>query len=174
LIYLEPLGWVGGPIILLDSLCLEIKRSLCLEIKGPAHLFQVAKKSFDSSWVIPSFRGALPVRLVIVATIIIIDPIIVLFLFNALSLSAPIFNPAACISVADDVMQVTIVSPTPSAVLLWWSDAAGRVPMRTLLVVKLMIPVSIFTDVDRIHHGCRVHHRLEALDMRVDFFIIFG
>jgi hypothetical protein len=71
-----------------------------------------------------TFRGVLPVRLVIVGTIVIIIPIIVLFLFIALSLSALIFNPVACISTAVDVVQVTVVSPTPSAMLLRWSDVA--------------------------------------------------
>jgi hypothetical protein len=71
-----------------------------------------------------TFRGVLPVRLVIVGTIVIIIPIIMLFLFIALSLPALIFNPVACISAAVDVVQVTVVSPTPSAMLLRWSDAA--------------------------------------------------
>jgi hypothetical protein len=91
----------------------------------------------------PSFRGALPVRMVIVRTTIIIVPVIALFLFNALSLSELIFNPDACISTAFDIMQVTIVSPMPSAVLLQWSDATGRVPTRTLSVVKLVSLVCV-------------------------------
>jgi hypothetical protein len=136
---LEPLGWVGGPIILLDS--------RHLEIQGPAHPFQVVGESFDSSWVMPSFRGALLVRLVIVGTIVIIVPLIALFLFNALSLSVSNFNPVVCISAADDIVQVTVVSPMPWAVLLRWSDAAGRVPTRTLPVLKLMTLVSVFTVV---------------------------
>jgi hypothetical protein len=32
----------------------------------------------------------------------------------------------------------------------------------------------IFAVVDRIYHGCCVQHCLEALDMTVDFFIIYG
>jgi hypothetical protein len=165
LIYLEPLDWVGGPIILLES-----RR---LEIQGPGHPFQVTGKSFDSSWVIPSFREALLVRLVIVGTVVIIVPIITLFLFNALLLSAPILNPVACISTVDDIAQVVIVSPTPSVVLLWLSDATVQVPTMTLSVVKLVTPVSVFADVEALD-GCRVQHRLEALDMCLDFIIIFG
>jgi hypothetical protein len=46
--------------------------------------------------------------------------------------------------------------------------------MRTLSVVKLVTLVSILVDVDRIHHGLHVQHRLEALDMHIEFFIIFG
>jgi hypothetical protein len=41
-------------------------------------------------------------------------------------------------------------------------------------MVKLVTPDSVFVVVDRVYHGCCVQHRLEALDMRVDFFIIFG
>jgi hypothetical protein len=43
----------------------------------------------------------------------------------------------------------------------------------TLPVVKLVILDSIIAVVDQVHHSCYVHYRLEALDMRIDFFIIF-
>jgi hypothetical protein len=119
-----------------------------------------------------SFRGALPVRLVIVGTLVIKVPFITLFLFHALSFPTPVFDPTTSISVLDDITQVTVVPTTPSTVLPWWSDAAGRVLMGTPLAVKLMTPVSILVVVDRIYHCCCVQHRLEALDMRVDFFII--
>jgi hypothetical protein len=45
--------------------------------------------SLDSSQVLPSFRGALSVRLVIEGTIIIIVPLVVLFLLNVLLFSEP-------------------------------------------------------------------------------------
>jgi hypothetical protein len=73
----------------------------------------------------PSFRGVVPVRLVIVGTVIIIVPLIALFLFHVLLLSVPIFDPIACISVVDDIAQVTVVPTMPSAVYLWWSDVVG-------------------------------------------------
>jgi hypothetical protein len=79
----------------------------------------------------PSFKGVLAVRLVIVGTIIIIVPLIALFLFHALSFLAPIFDSVVCISTADDVAQVAVVPTTPSITLLLWSDAAGRVPTGT-------------------------------------------
>jgi hypothetical protein len=66
----------------------------------------------------PSFRGVVPVRLVIVGTIIIIVPLIALFLFHALLLSVLIFDLIACISVVDDIAQVTVVQTMPSAVFL--------------------------------------------------------
>jgi hypothetical protein len=113
-------------------------------------------ESFDSTWIMPSFRGVLPVRLVIVGTTIIIVPLIALFLFHVLSLSTPIFDPITCISVATDVTQVTIVPTTPSVTLLRWSDAASWVPVRPLPVVKLVTPVSVFTVVDWVSHGCCV------------------
>jgi hypothetical protein len=41
--------------------------------------------------------------------------------------------------------------------------------MGTPPVVKLVTPYSVFAVVDRVHHVCCIQHRLEALDMRVDF-----
>jgi hypothetical protein len=131
-------------------------------------------ESIDSFWVVPSFRGALLVRFVIVGTIVIIVPLIVLFLFHALSFSMPVFYPAVCISTADDVVQVTVVLTMPSATLLRWSVAIGRVPTGTLSMVKLVTPVSVLVIVDWIDYGCYVQHHLEVLNMCVDFFIILG
>jgi hypothetical protein len=51
----------------------------------------------------PSFGGALSLRLVLEGTIITIVSLIALFLLNALSLLAPVFYPAMCISAVDDV-----------------------------------------------------------------------
>jgi hypothetical protein len=114
------------------------------------------------------------VRLVKVRTIIIIVSLIALFLLDALSLSVPFFDPTACISVTDDVTQVVVVPTILSTALLQWSDSTSRVPTGTLLVVRLMTLVSILMTVDWIHHGCCVQHHLQELDMRADFFIIFG
>jgi hypothetical protein len=85
----------------------------------------------------------LPVRLVIVRTIIIKVPFIVLFLLFTLPSLVAVFYSATCISATDDIMQVAVVSVTSSAVLLLWSDATGRIPMKTLLLVIIMTPVSI-------------------------------
>jgi hypothetical protein len=113
-------------------------------------------------------------RLVIEGTIIIIVPLIMLFLLNALSLLASVVYLTTCISAVDDIAQLVIVLMTPSAMLLGWSEAACRVPMGTLPVVKLVTLDSVFAVVDWVHHCCCVQHRLEAIDMRVDFFIFFG
>jgi hypothetical protein len=58
------------------------------------------------------------VRLVIVGAIIDIVPLITLLLLIMLLISAPVFNPAACISVADDLAQVAVVPSMPSMTLL--------------------------------------------------------
>jgi hypothetical protein len=83
----------------------------------------------------------LPLRLVIEGTIIIIAPVIALSI--VLLLSAPVLNPTACISVADDIAQVMVVSTMPLATLLRWSDATGRVPAGTLPVVIFVTSIFI-------------------------------
>jgi hypothetical protein len=93
-------------------------------------------ESFDSSWIMPSFRGALLVRLVIVGTIVIIVPLIAMFLFYTLSFLTSVFNPAACISVTDDIVQVAVVPTMPLATLLLWTGsttvAASSIAWRRL------------------------------------------
>jgi hypothetical protein len=118
-------------------------------------------KCFDSSWVVPSFRGALSVRLVVEGTILVIVPLLTSFLLNALTLLASVVNPVVCISVMDDIAQVTVMSILPMAALLRWSETTGRVPTRTLSVVKLMTPYFIVTIKDWADHGCCVQHHLE-------------
>jgi hypothetical protein len=68
------------------------------------------------------------VRPVIEGNIIIIVTLVVSFLLNALSLLALVFYPVVCISAVDDIAQIMIIRITPPAMLLWWSEAAGRVP----------------------------------------------
>jgi hypothetical protein len=84
-----------------------------------------------------------PVRLVIVGVIIVIFPLITLLLLVTHLILALVFDLVACISAADDIMQVAVVSAMPSIAHLWWSDAAGRVPMGTTPMVVLMSPVHI-------------------------------
>jgi hypothetical protein len=130
-------------------------------------------KSFGSSYVAPSFRGMLSVRLVIKGTIVVIVSLITPLLLDALTLQAPVVNLAMCISAVDDVAQVSVILITPSVVLLRWSETAGLVPMRTLSMVKLLAPYFTVTVENRVNHGCCVQHRLELLYMRIDFFIVF-
>jgi hypothetical protein len=114
------------------------------------------------------------VRLVVVGAIIVIVPLVALLLLIVLSISTPAFNPVVWISITDDITQVTAMSVTPSTVLLWWSDVAGRVPTRTLSVVILVTPIPLLLVADWIYYGCCVQHRLEALDVHIDFFVILG
>jgi hypothetical protein len=59
-------------------------------------------------------------RFVIEGTIIIVVPLIMSFLLNALTLLVSVVDPAMCISAVDDVTQVSVIPITPLAALLWW------------------------------------------------------
>jgi hypothetical protein len=102
------------------------------------------------------------VRLVIERTIIVIVPLITSFLLNVLMLLVPAVNSIACISAADEVAQISIIPIPPSAAFLRWSEIDGRVPVRTLSMVKLVTTYSTVTVVDWVHHSCYIQHRLEA------------
>jgi hypothetical protein len=80
------------------------------------------------------------VRCIVIGTIVLIVPFFMLLLFNALVLLTPVFNPAVCISSADDIMQISVVSVSYLVVFLQWSETASRVLVRTLPMVNLMTP----------------------------------
>jgi hypothetical protein len=63
-------------------------------------------KGFDSTWVAPSFSGALLMRLVVEGTIIVKVPLITLFLLNMLMLLEPVVNLVMFTSATDDVAPV--------------------------------------------------------------------
>jgi hypothetical protein len=86
---------------------------------------QVLGECLDSSCITPSFGRTLSVRLVIIGTIVVIVPFFALLLLKMFALLAPVFNPAVCISVVDDVMQITIILIPHSAAFLQWGDTAG-------------------------------------------------
>jgi hypothetical protein len=113
------------------------------------------------------------VRLVIEGTIIVIVPLITLFLLNMFMLLAPIVNPVVCIITMDDVTQISVIPILPSVMFLQWSETTSRVPMQTLSVVKPVTPYFTIMVEDRVNHGCCVQHHLNALYMRIDFFIVF-
>jgi hypothetical protein len=69
-------------------------------------------------------------------------------------------------------MQISVIPISPSAAFLRWSETAGRVPVWTLLVVKLMTLYFIITVEDRVNYSCCIQHRLEALYLHIDFFIV--
>jgi hypothetical protein len=129
-------------------------------------------KGFDSSWIVPPFRTTLSVRLVIIGTIVIIVHFFTLLLFEALVLLMQVFDLAACISAANDVAQISVIPVSSPVVFLQWSETACRVPARTLPVVRLMTPCFIITVECQVHHGCCVQYHLEALHVRVHFFIV--
>jgi hypothetical protein len=53
--------------------------------------------------------------LVIEGTIIVMVPLIMSFLLNALMLLASVVNPVTCISAVDDIVQVPIIPVPPLA-----------------------------------------------------------
>jgi hypothetical protein len=111
-------------------------------------------KGLDSSYIAPSFMRALSMRFDIIGTIIVIVPLFTSLLFKALMLLTPVFYPATCIFAVDDIMQVSVIPVSPLATFLRWSETASRVPVRTLLVVKLMTPCFIISVECRVNHGC--------------------
>jgi hypothetical protein len=113
------------------------------------------------------------VRLVIERTIVVIVHFITPLLLDVLTLLVPAVNLAACVFAVDDITQVSVFPIMPSAVLLWWSETAGRVSMWTMSVVKILTLCFIVMVENWVNHGCCVQHRLEALYMRIGFFIVF-
>jgi hypothetical protein len=67
-------------------------------------------------------------RLVIIGTIVVIVPFFALLLFKMLALLMLVFYLTACISAADDIMQISVILASPSAAFLRWSETACRVP----------------------------------------------
>jgi hypothetical protein len=136
------------------------------------HPLQVVGKNLDSFCIMPPFGRTLSVRLVIIGIIVVIVPFFTLLLFKALAHLAPIFNPVACISAVNDITQISVTPVVSSASFLRWSKTVCRVPVRTLLVVRLVTPCFMITVECRVNHGCCVQHRLEVLHLSIDFFIV--
>jgi hypothetical protein len=95
LIHLEPFGQIGGPIVFVDP--------RWLEDNWPSKPLQVLGICLDAFWDVSRFWWLLPVRLVVVRTIVIIVSFITIFLLFMLLISASAFNSATCISTMDDV-----------------------------------------------------------------------
>jgi hypothetical protein len=163
LIHLEPLSWVGGPIILLDS-----QR---LEVQGPTHPLQVVGKGLDSC-IVPSLGRTLSMRLVIIGITVVIVPPFTSLQFKSLALLTQVFDLVMCIFAADDVAQVLVIPVTHSVVFLRCKETASRVPTWTMSVVKLTSPCFVITVECRVNHGCYIQHRLEALHVCVNFFVV--
>jgi hypothetical protein len=112
------------------------------------------------------------VRLVIIGIVVVIVAFFTLLQFKALALLSSGFNLTVCISVADDVVKISVIPIPSSVVFLWWSETASQVPMRTLLVVMLVTPCFVVMVECRVNNGCCVQHHLEVLHVCVDFFIV--
>jgi hypothetical protein len=165
LVQLKPLSWVGGPIILLDS--------GQLEIQGPTHPLQVVEESFDPALIASSFQGTVSVRLIIEETIIVIVPFTVSFALDAVSLLAPVFNLVVCIFVTNNVAQVPVVPILFFVMLLWRSDAAGRVPTWALAVVRVLTPPLVSMFKGRVNQGGCIQHCFEVFDLCIDLLVVF-
>jgi hypothetical protein len=61
------------------------------------------RKGLDPPFIAPSNRRTALVRLIIVGAIIIIVPLIAAFTLNVISLLVAVLDPAACISIANDI-----------------------------------------------------------------------
>jgi hypothetical protein len=111
------------------------------------------------------------VGLVVIRAKVIIVPFLTSFMLHAVSFLAPIFNPVTCISVANDVTQVSPVSILVA--LLWWSDVASRVPVCAWAVVRVLTLPSVSTHRGWVVNDSCIQHGLEALDLRVDLLVVF-
>jgi hypothetical protein len=112
------------------------------------------------------------VRLIKIGTIVVIFPFSTLLLLKVLTLQVPVFNPVVCISTADDVVQISVILVSSLAMFLRWSETTSRVLVGTLPVVMLVTPCFIVMVECQVIHGSYVQHRLEALYVCVDFFIV--
>jgi hypothetical protein len=130
------------------------------------------EKGLDSSCTVRPFGRTLSVRLVTIGTIVIIIPFFVLHLFMALALLMEVFDLATYLSTATDVTQISVILVLSSATFLRWSEVACRVPVLTLSVVRLMTSCFIITVECWINHGCCVQHRLEALHVWINIFVV--
>jgi hypothetical protein len=63
-------------------------------------------------------------RLVIIGSIVIVVPFFTLLRFEALELLMLVFEPTTCISAADDVVQISVIPVSTSAVFLQWNETA--------------------------------------------------
>jgi hypothetical protein len=110
------------------------------------------------------------VGLVIVGVIIITVPFLASFALDAVSLLALVFDPVTCISIANNIAQVPFI--LISVVLLRGSDAAGRVPTWSLVVVTVLAQPFVSALWVRVLHGSCIQHGLQALDLRVGILIV--
>jgi hypothetical protein len=112
------------------------------------------------------------VRLVVIGIIVVIVSLFTPLLFKALVLLTLVFDLVASIIAADDITQMLVILVSPLVTFLRWSETASRVPVHTLLVVKLVTPCFLIMVKCRVNHSCYVQHRLEALHICINFFVV--
>jgi hypothetical protein len=115
LIHLEPLGRVGGPVVLLDP-----QR---LEVQGPTYPLQVMRERLDPPFIASLSWRTVLVRLVIIRAMITIVPLMASFALDTILFLVPVFNPVACIFVVNDIMQVPFI-PILEDICCWSSPHA--------------------------------------------------
>jgi hypothetical protein len=113
---------------------------------------------------LPSLRRTLPVRLVIVRAIIVIVYLIALFLLYALLFSAPVFNPATCISTANDITQVVIVPTMPSPMLLQWSDTVTPIFYKKIKFANIGMHIGCISTCCAYEKPSKIKLALDALN----------
>jgi hypothetical protein len=77
----------------------------------------------DSPFIVSSDQGTLSVGIIVIRAIIVTVPFHASFVLDAVSFLTLVLNSTVCVSVADDIPQVSFVLTL--AALLRWSDAAG-------------------------------------------------
>jgi hypothetical protein len=100
LLHFEPLGRVGGPIVLVDSDGFEVYRL--------AYPPQVVEESLDFSFIVPSVRRATSGTLIIVGVVEVTVPFIMTLAFETTPLLVLILDPIVSVSVADDVPEISL------------------------------------------------------------------
>jgi hypothetical protein len=111
------------------------------------------------------------VGLIVVRAIVIMVPFLTSFALNAVSLLVPVFNLVVCISVVNNVTQLSFIPI--SAMHLQGSDAACRVPAWALAVVKSLAPPFVSVLESGVLHGRCIQRGLEALDLRINLLTVF-
>jgi hypothetical protein len=87
------------------------------------------------------------VGLVIVGAIVIIVPLIASFALDTISLLESVFNLVVCISVVNDIVQVSILI---LAALNWRCYAVGQVLMWALVVARVLTPPPLLSTRSRV------------------------
>jgi hypothetical protein len=128
------------------------------------------RESSDSPFIASSDWRTLLVGIVVIRAIVIIVLFLAPFTLGAASFLMPILDPIVSISIADDIMQVSFISTL--VVLLWWSDAAGRVPVWAWAVVRILTPPPISVLEGWVLNDSHVQHGSEVLDLRVDLLAV--